>query len=123
MEALLGDTSEGLKSYSLAVREMMLSHMVIGGFRLPHSTLFLYDKVRSGAVHGEQVPEVTKAVADHFEWVVRDILNQYLTVAESHGITRRRDLVQMLDQHPDRPKLLGWLRRSRAGCRSLRSAA
>jgi hypothetical protein len=112
LEALLGDKSEGLKAHGLAFREMMLSHLTTGGFRHPSVTWSLYDKVRSGAVHGGEVPEVTREVATRVEWAVRDVLNQYLDLAKQHGLTKRSHLRKLLDEHADRPALIGWLRQN-----------
>lgn len=53
LEALLGDKREGLKAHGLAFRQAMLGHLVTGMFSHPNETWFLYDQVRSGAVHGE----------------------------------------------------------------------
>ena len=109
LEALLGDKSEGLKAHGLALREMMLSQIITGGFRHPNETFFFYDQVRSAAVHGEEAPAV--AVRDAgFEWAIRDALSNYLELASSRNITRRGKL-QLLDSHPDRPKLIVWLRK------------
>ena len=36
--------------------EMMLSHIISGGFRHPNRTFFFYDQIRSAAVHGEEAP-------------------------------------------------------------------
>jgi hypothetical protein len=110
LEALLGDKAEGLKAHGLAFREMMLSHITTGGFRQPSITWFLYDKVRSGAVHGEEVPELSGRVTSGVEWSVRDVLNQYLSLAKKHGLTKRSQLLRLLDTHPDRPALVAWLR-------------
>jgi hypothetical protein len=54
LEALLGRKSEGLKAHGLALRQMVLAHAVTGSFPNPNATLLLYDKIRSGAVHGEE---------------------------------------------------------------------
>jgi hypothetical protein len=88
----------------------MLSHITTGGFRQPSITWFLYDKVRSGAVHGEEVPELSWRVTSGVEWSVRDVLNQYLSLAKKHGLTKRNQLLRLLDEHPDRPALIAWLR-------------
>lgn len=109
LEALLGDKAEGLKAHSLAFREMMLSHITTGGIRHPSVTWFLYDKVRSGAVHGAEVPELSWRVTSGVEWSVRDVLNQYLSLAKKHGLTKRSQLLRLLDEHPDRPELITWL--------------
>jgi hypothetical protein len=43
-------------------------------------------------------------------WTVRDTLNQYLTLSRQHRLSRRGRLLRLLDQHPDRPQLIAWLR-------------
>jgi len=110
LEALLGDKSEGLKAHGLAFREMMLSHIISGGFRHPSRTYFFYDQVRSAAVHGEEATDVFQKDAGSFEWAVRDALGNYLKLANDRGISRRGKLLQVLDRHPDRPQLIDWLR-------------
>jgi hypothetical protein len=110
LEALLGDKSEGLKAHGLAFREMMLSHVIEGGFRHPNATFFYYDQIRSVAVHGGQAPDVPRKVAAQFEWAVRDALGNYLALARQQGLSRRGKLLKFLDQHPDKPKLLTWIR-------------
>ena len=110
LEALLGDKSEGLKAHGLAFRQAMLSHIVEGNFPHPNGTWFLYDRVRSGAVHGEDAPDVDWRVVHSFAWDVRRTLNQYLTVAEEQRLAKRGRLLRFLDQHEDRPKLIAWLR-------------
>jgi len=110
LEALLGDKSEGLKAHGLAFREMMLSHAIGGGFRHPNATFFYYDQIRSVAVHGGQAPDVPPKVAAQFEWAARDALGNYLALARQQGFSRRGKLLNFLDQHPDKPKLLAWIR-------------
>jgi hypothetical protein len=110
LEALLGDKSEGLKANGLAFREMMLSHVIEGGFRHPSATFFYYDQIRSVAVHGGQAPDVPRKVAAQFEWAVRDALGNYLALARQHGFSKRGKLLKFLDDHPDKPKLLAWIR-------------
>jgi hypothetical protein len=110
LEALLGDKSEGLKAHALAFRHTILSHVATGGFTDPNRTLFLYDDVRSGAVHGEDAPHVDEDTADRLEWTVRDALAQYLKVARENGFTKRAQLRRFLNEHPDRTKLEDWLR-------------
>jgi hypothetical protein len=110
LEALLGDKSEGLKANGLAFREMMLSHVIDGGFRHPNATFFYYDQIRSVAVHGGQAPDVPRKVAAQFEWSVRDALVNYLALARQQGFAKRGKLLKFLDEHPDKPKLLTWVR-------------
>ena len=110
LEALLGDTSEGLKADALAFRQLVLSHIVSGGFRHPNKTWFLYERVRSAAVHGEEAPLVDDEAVRGFEWSVRDTLNEYLAFAADEGITRRGKLIRALMSHPDVQQLAAWIR-------------
>jgi hypothetical protein len=110
LEALLGRKSEGLKAHGLALRQMVLAHAVTGSFPNPNATLLLYDKIRSGAVHGEEVPEVSTAIVHNVESGVRQTLGQYLTLAKDRGLSRRSRLLDVLDNHPDRGDLIAWLR-------------
>jgi hypothetical protein len=110
LEALLGDKSEGLKADALAFRQLVLGHIVTGGFRHPNKTWFLYDRVRSAAVHGEEAPPVDDDAVRSFEWSVSDTLNDYLTFAADQGITRRGKLIKALTSHPDVPQLADWIR-------------
>jgi hypothetical protein len=110
LEAILGNKSEGLKGHGLAFRQTMLSQIATGSFTDPNETYFLYDEVRSGAVHGEDAPTVSWDDVGSFASVVRDALSQYLDYAEAHGFSQRSRLLRALDEHPDAPKLAAWLR-------------
>jgi hypothetical protein len=110
LEALLGDSSDGLKNGLLALRQMTLSRIATGHFRHPDDTVLQYEQVRSYAVHGETAPKVTSRQASLFEWAVRDTLDHYLTVANQHGFTRRGQLLDLLDHHPLRDGLITWIR-------------
>ncbi|MDT7708085.1 MAG: hypothetical protein QOG20_3692 [Pseudonocardiales bacterium] len=110
LEALLGDKSEGLKAHGLAFRQTMLSHITTGGFTNPSETWFLYDQVRSSAVHGEDVAEVGWGTVQNFASVVRRALSQYLKLARDNNLTRRGRLMRAIDSHPDRAQLIFWLR-------------
>ena len=110
LEALLGDTSDGLKNGPLALRQMTLSRIATGRFRHPDDTFLAYEEVRSFAVHGEAAPAVTPEQASLFAWAVRDTLDQYLTVANEHGFTKRRQLLDLLDEYPGRDALTAWIR-------------
>lgn len=113
LEALLGDKSEGLKAHGLAFRQTMLSHIVTGAlYSHPNETYFLYDEVRSEAVHGEDGPEVRWDHVKSFARVVRRTLSQYLSYAESEGFKRRSRLLKALGEHPDREQLVAWLRQN-----------
>jgi hypothetical protein len=110
LEGLLGDKSEGLKAHGLAFRQTMLSHVATGGFGHPNETWFLYDQVRSSAVHGEIAPEISSDIVRSFAENVRATLNDYLNVAGQHGLTKRGRLLAVLDHHADRSQLVAWLR-------------
>lgn len=110
LEALLGDKSEGLKAEGLAFRQAMLGHIITGGFTHPSKTYFLYDEVRSAAVHGEDPPAIEWVDTRRFAWEVRRTLNQFLSYAEANGFKRRSRLLRALDAHPDNADLVNWLR-------------
>lgn len=110
LEALLGDASDRLKNGPLALRQMTLSRIATGYFRHPDDTFLQYDQVRSYAVHGEIAPMVTPEQASIFAWAVRDALDQYLNVANEHGFTRRRQLLDLPDGYPGRGELITWIR-------------
>lgn len=110
LEALLGRKSEDLKAHDLAFRQVMLGHVTEGNFSHPNETWFLYDQVRSDAVHGEDVAHVNSEVVQSYEWTVRRTLNQYLGLAKERRFAKRGKLLTYLDEHPDRSKLIAWLR-------------
>jgi hypothetical protein len=110
LEALLGDTGEGLKAGVVAFRRAMLGEAVGRGFVHASGTYWLYDKVRSAAVHGSEPPAITDGDVGHFACDVREALADYLRYGKDHGFTRQSQLVDALDHHPDRPQLIAWLR-------------
>ncbi len=110
LEALLGDASEGQKAHLLAFRQMTLGHVVANEFTHPNKTWFLYDEVRSGAVHGEDVPDLDSDEVQQFSWSVRRSLNQFVSLAADHGLQKRGALLKLLDRSPDQAELISWLR-------------
>lgn len=110
LEALLGDKSGGLKNGPIAFRQMTLSEIANGYWFHPDDTFLQYDQVRSYAVHGEVAPAVTEQQAAEFAWMVRDTLDQYLSVASEHGFTKRSQLLNLLDNHPRRQEQIAWIR-------------
>jgi hypothetical protein len=108
-EALLGDTSDKRKGEALAFRQMVLGHLSENLFNNPIATQRQYELIRSAAVHGSEVPEVNE---DDFAFLlshVRKTLNQYLTIARENGLTKRSQLVNFLENHADRSKLIQWV--------------
>lgn len=110
LEALLGDQSDGLKAPLLARRRAMLATAMGEGFRHPHDTYFLYESVRSAAVHGGTAAEVDGDRSQGFGLDVRKALAQFLTFARQEGFNRQSKVVAALDQHPQHPELVVWLR-------------
>lgn len=110
LESLLGDRQEGEKAGLIALRRAMLSHVMGQGFTHPSQTYHLYDKVRSAAVHGSEPPEVSEADVRLFAWDVREALGEYLRYGQQHGFTRQSHLLAALDNDPDRPRLIEWIR-------------
>lgn len=110
LEALLGDTSDGLKSGPLALRQMTLSAIATGRFGNPDDKFLAYEEMRSFAVHGVAARAVTPEQASLFAWAIRHTLDQYLTIANQHGFTKRRQLLDLLDNYPGRDALIAWIR-------------
>lgn len=109
LEALLGQKSEGLKGHGLAIRLAMLQHVTGSGFSYPSATFFLYDKVRSGAVHGEEALEVDWRTVSHLTWDARDAINRFLRLAQREGFKTRRRVLRYLTEHGERPAMERWL--------------
>lgn len=110
LEALLGDKAEGLKAPVLAYRRAMLGHAVGQGFTHPSVTFFLYEEVRSAAVHGGEAPDVSDEDVSRFEADVRTALTEYLTYGAAQNFTKQSQLVRALDSHPERDQMIDWLR-------------
>jgi hypothetical protein len=110
LEALVGDTGEGQKAGLIALRRAMLGEALGRGFVHPSGTYWLYDEVRSAAVHGSAPPEISDDDVGRFASDVRQALTEYLNYAKDHGFTKQSQLTYALDHHPDRPQLIAWLR-------------
>lgn len=110
LEAILGDTAEGEKAGLIALRRAMLGQVTGGSFTHPSRTYQLYDEVRSAAVHGSEPPSVSDADVRLFASDVREALGEYLRYANEKGFMRQSQLVQALDNHPDRPQVIKWIR-------------
>jgi hypothetical protein len=88
----------------------MLAAAMGSGFSHPSEMYFLYEKVRSAAVHGSEAPEVTEDLAHQVGFDVRRALKQYLEFATERGLTNQNQLVKALDEHPEHDDLIAWLR-------------
>lgn len=108
IEAVLGDAADGLKGDVLAVRRMVLDHAVTDGFADPGRLWFLYDAVRSTAVHGEAVPIVTEGEVERFLGDIAQALDQ--AVQFSGAITKKAALHRKLDGDDSVPDLIAWMR-------------
>lgn len=105
LEAILGDTREGLKGPKLALRRAMLSLLTKDGFRHPSTTFVLYDEVRNAAIHGEARPDISAEDANRFAWDVRRALNEFLEYARKENLTKRSQVRKKLDEYPRRAKV------------------
>ncbi len=105
LEAMLGDSSEGLKAHGLAYRRTLLSQATKESFTDPGRASFLYAEVRSAAVHGEEAQPVSDDMWGALLWDVRPALNEYLELAAREGFQTRRRMLRYLRGHPDRPRL------------------
>ncbi len=101
LEAILGDSSAGLKARNIALRRAMLGALTEGSFTNPDRTYYLYDKVRSAAVHGKQPPTLAPGDIDSFSWDVRRALNEFLTFARTKNLTKRKQVRAALDEPSD----------------------
>lgn len=101
LEAILGDTAEGLKSHRLAFRRTMLGHVVAGSWSAPELIYAQYRDIRSAAVHGGEIPDISPKAARSFESDVIQAVEQYLTFATANNLTRNAQVRIALDTHPD----------------------
>jgi hypothetical protein len=109
LEALLGSADEPEKAERLAFRQALLGHLVDGGFSHPDETWVLYGKVRSAAVHGEQVEGVDWDLVRSFASTVRSTTECVARLSEREGLTSRGAVIRFLRTHEDGPALLDWL--------------
>jgi hypothetical protein len=110
LEAILGFKSEEKKALGIAFRRTVLGHAVSGEFSAPEMVYFLYEEVRSSAVHGSEALEVDHSALVSFDWSVRRALNEFLEFAEANTCMRRSQVLQRLHGHPDAGRILEWLR-------------
>lgn len=110
LESLLGDKGEGEKAGLIALRRAILGHAMGRGFTHPSRTYWLYEQVRSAAVHGGEPPEVSDTDVRLFASDVREALGDYLRYGQDQGFSKQSQLVQALDSHPDHPRLIEWIR-------------
>jgi hypothetical protein len=109
LEAILGDKSERLKAEGLALRRAVLSHKATGHFTHPGRIYFLYENVRSAAVHGTAIPEVPSDAVRTFSRDARAAIGEFLEFARSGGFNTRRKLLQALDDDPVRERIKDFL--------------
>jgi hypothetical protein len=105
LEAILGDRSEELEAEGLVLRRAVLSHKLDRGFTHPGRIYWLYDKVRSEAVHGGEPLEVSKSEVSKFQWDVRCAINEFLGHARAGGFSKRGKLLAALDSDPARDEI------------------
>lgn len=111
LEAILGDASEGTKASGLTFRAAFLAHLDVGHFQDPGVVYWLYDEVRSAAVHGSARPELPDRDFYWFDRTVRETLNRVIVYCRETGIARQSDLVRSLHEHPEAADFMAWLGR------------
>lgn len=109
LEALLGRKDEGLKARGLAFRRAMLGVAASETFADPNRVFWLYEEVRSAAVHGEDPPEIDQREVGQFAWDIRNALAEYLKLAANEKLETRRAMLRFLGRHPERDRLIDWL--------------
>lgn len=72
-------------------------------FTSPDCTFYLYESVRSAAVHGEGNLLVTEKEARIFLWNVTRAIREFASFALREGLTKRKQVRKALENHPDRP--------------------
>lgn len=89
LEAMLGDSAEGLKAPALVFYRTALGHVVQGQFPDPHRLYYLYDQVRSYATHGEITPDVTEDDIAYLNWNIRTTLFDLVTLCQTRNLVSR----------------------------------
>jgi hypothetical protein len=110
LEAILGDRGGALNAANLAVRRAMLSLLTTGQCVHPARAFFLYEEVRSAAVHGEEPMPIGVAEADKFAADIRRAISEFLQYAAGEKLTRRKQVRQALLRHKKRAELVANLR-------------
>jgi hypothetical protein len=111
LEAILGDKAEGTKAATLSFRAAFLAHLDVGRYQDPSVVYWLYDEVRSAAVHGSARPNISHKDFYWFDRNVRESLNRALAFAREKGIVRQSELIEALDNHDQAEEFLRWLAR------------
>ncbi len=89
---------------------MVLDHVDSGSFANPGRLWFLYDAVRSSAVHGEEPPELAPREASAF---VRDVAVALRQAAElGRSVSKKSELHRLIEGHESVPELISWMRAS-----------
>lgn len=110
LEALLGDRSDGLKGQSLAFRRALLGSVTKGRFANPNRLAFLYEEVRSAAVHGSEPPSIDAKMLVAFASDTRLALVEYVEYAQEKGMGQASEVFAALEADPKRALLIKGLR-------------
>jgi hypothetical protein len=110
LESMLGDKSTGLKAHRLAFVEALLSHNEEGSFREPDRIYFLYDDLRSPAVHGSRDFDVDANDVNALDRRVHTALGNFISVVSREQIVSMRAFHAWLYSHPSATALMEWLR-------------
>lgn len=110
LEAMLGDSAEGLKAPALVFYRTALGHIVQGGFPDPHRLYYLYDQVRSYATHGEAPADVIEDDIVYLTWNIRETLLDLVTFCQDRNLTSRKQVRQELVKEGVGEQTLNYLR-------------
>jgi hypothetical protein len=115
LEALLSSRDTRTKDRVLAWRRLVLARESKGSFTHPAVVYWLYDKVRSAAVHGSEPPKIRPSDAAMFEWDTQEAVREYLDFARSRGLTKRFQVLRAIDDHEEANEVLEWLQQNDEG--------
>lgn len=110
LEAILGDMSEGLKAQRLAFTEALLTLTQEGSFPHPSRLYFLYNDVRSYAVHGNLTFDIDDNEVSALDRRVHNAIWHYLSIVRRERITSPKGFQDWLNHHDQAPELVEWLK-------------
>jgi hypothetical protein len=109
LEGLLVEKNVRLKGHALAFRRALLAGAVGEGFNDPDTAYFVYEQIRSTAVHGGAAPPVDTKKAERLQADVHQAVNQFLQFAVDAGQRSDSKLRHALVSQPAATELLARL--------------
>ncbi len=109
LEAILGSKDDRLKAQVLAFTGALLTAAAVGEFSHPNRIYFMYEDVRSTAVHGSETPPLDKQDVQSLERHVNELIAIYARLVAEHGFQTRKQLLRWVEQQVDVEVLLAQL--------------